>query len=141
VPAARIRLMAGCAVLLLLALPASDSLAPLQWNVHLWRRLRNEHKIPPDVSRDAHASQLVAYLPPSGAIGLVHSGPGTPQDRAQVHFLLQYSLAPRRLVESPDARFVIVVGEGSTRSPLLDAARFELVRSFGDGLSVFRRVD
>jgi hypothetical protein len=141
VPAAGTRRIAGCAVLLLLALPIWDSLASLRWNVHVWRRLRNEHKVAPDDWRDAYNSKLVAYLPASGPIGLVHSGPGTPKGRARNHYLLQYSLAPRRLVESSDVRFVIVVGEGSERSSLRDDSHFELVRAFDEGLTVFRRID
>jgi len=128
-------------LLSLLALPASDSLPSLRWNLHLWNRLRKEHRIQPDAGRDAHYGTLVTYLPVGGPIGLMHSGRGTPEDRARTHYLLQYALAPRRLVESTDYRFVIVAGDTSADSPLRDDPHFELIASFGDDLSVFRRID
>jgi hypothetical protein len=106
----------------------------------LWLRLHNEHKVPPDLVRDAEYRQLLAYLPAGGTFGLLHTGSGTAIDRARTHYWLQYSLAPRFLVESTDRGFVIVSGSPSTRSPLRDDPAFELMQSFGDELSVYRRV-
>lgn len=108
--------------------------------MHWWRRLRNEHKVAPDLVRDAHYRQLLAYLPVDGTVGLVHTGSSSPIDRARTHYWLQYSLAPRLLEESTDKAFVIVSGTPSTGSPVRDDPTFELMRSFDDELSVYRRV-
>jgi len=108
--------------------------------VHLWLRLHNEQKVPPDLVRDRAYRQLLAYLPVGGTVGLMHTGSGTAIDRARTHYWLQYSLAPLFLVESSDRSFVIVSGSPSTGSSLREDPAFELMRSFGDELSVYRRV-
>jgi hypothetical protein len=125
---------------LALTLPGRDSWLSAQPHFHWWLRLRNEHKLPPDLVRDAYYRQLLAYLPVGGMVGLMHAGSGTPVDRAMTHYWLQYSLAPLRLVESTNASFVIVAGNPSTGSPLGEDPAFELMRSFDDELSVYRRV-
>jgi hypothetical protein len=134
------RLVSGCALVLLLALPASASRSPVEWNLHIWRRLRDEHKESPDHVRDRHVRQLIPVLPQSGRIGLAFSGPIDDKERVQTRYLLQYSLAPRVLVESTDHPFVIVAGAGSARAFANDP-RHALVRSLDEGLSVFRRLD
>lgn len=136
----RRRTFAGCALVLALTFPILDSWRSAEPVVRLWRRLRNEHKSAPDLVRDAEYRQLLAYLPVGGAVGLTHTGPGTPVDRAMTRYWLQYSLAPRLLEESTDKAFVIVSGTPSTGSLLRDDPAFELMRSFNDELSVYRRV-
>jgi hypothetical protein len=136
----RRRTLAGCALVFALALPGLDSWRSAQLHMHLWLRLHNEHKVPPDLVRDREYRQLLAYLPVGGTVGLMHTGSGTAIDRARTHYWLQYSLAPRLLVESTDRSFVIVSGSPSTGSPLREDPAFELMRSFGDELSVYRRV-
>jgi hypothetical protein len=121
-------------------LPVLDSWPSAQLHLHWWLRLRNEHKMPPDVVRDAEYRQLLAYLPVDGTVGLTHTGSGTPIDRSMTHYWLQYSLAPRLLEASTDQAFVIVAGTRSTSSPLRDDPAFELMRSFDDELSLYRRV-
>jgi hypothetical protein len=134
------RALAGCALLLALTLPLRDSWRSVQVHVRWWLRLHNEHKVPPDLVRDAQYRQLLAYLPVGGTIGLTYTGAGTPIDRARTHYWLQYSLAPRLLEESIDRSFVIVAGSPSTGSTLRDDPAFELLRAFDDELSVYRRV-
>lgn len=136
----RRRTLAGCALVLALTLPVLDSWRSAELHVRWWRRLRNEHKSAPDIVRDAEYRQLLAYLPVGGTVGLTYTGPGTPVDRAMTHYWLQYSLAPRLLEESTDKAFVIVSGTPSTGSPLRDDPAFELMRSFHDELSLYRRV-
>ena len=108
----------------------------LEWHVHGWRRLRNEHKSPLTSCVTRIVSRLVAYLPSVARWGS-YTGPGTPLDRTQVHYLLQ---DPRsRLVFSWSRRTAFVVVARHALAHLFGTTRFRAVRSFDDGLSVYRR--
>lgn len=123
-----------CAALLV---PAADSIPSLRWNLHVWQRLRGANRDAPQTATDQYFRSMAAWLPARGEIGLVQAPPATSEDAVRTHYLLQYALAPRLIVKTHDRDVVLVYGP---RTVLPDEARFELVRSFGDELRLYRRV-
>jgi hypothetical protein len=133
------RSVATALISLLLMYPAAGSVPLARWNIHLWQRLRS-HKEPPQASFDRYLRAVGAYVPANGTIGLVLAGSPRLDDAVRIRYLLQYALAPRQIVPSPDCAFVIVYGPVSGDAPFADAAAFQLIKVVGDDLRVFRRV-
>jgi hypothetical protein len=123
----------------LLLLSAWDCVPSARDQARLWSRLRQRQRPAPDVGWDRFYSELVAYLPARGRVGLVQVAPeGTPARERQYYFL-QYALAPRLVMPGADEEFVVAYGPAATRASLLDATRFTLVRPFEDEFALYRR--
>ncbi len=133
-----LRRVAGCLLLLLLALPASESIRHVRWNLHLWRRLQREHRPAPQIAVDRRIRGFASYLPRAGSIGLVQADAGRAADARQILFVVQYALAPRVVTPTADAEFVIVYGPAG--GPALDGGAYALVETSGSDLRLFRRV-
>lgn len=134
------RRLAGGIVLLLLALPAAGSLPLVQWNLHVWRRLRTAGRVAPDHARDLEYRRLVAHLPPSGTIGLLRTAAGDPEEATRLLYSLQYALAPRTIAFTTDADFVIAIAWPSPDTVLLPTDSFAIVTALDSGLQVYRRI-
>ena len=122
-----------------LIVPAVSSFPLTKWNLHVWQRLRSAKREAPQTATDRYFRTVLPYVPASGEIGLVQIGPTRAEDAVRVHYVLQYALAPRLLVLSPDREFVLAYGPTSLNA-FPDDETFQLVRVFGDGLRLFRRV-
>jgi hypothetical protein len=132
------RRLAGTLVLLLLTYPAAASLQRTRWNIDVWQRLRSARMESPQASFDRYLRRIAAYIPPHGRIGLVLSGSPSREDAVRSLYLLQYALAPRQIVLSPDCEFVIVYGP-ATAGPPNDDHALHLIKTIGDDLRLFRR--
>ena len=109
----------------------------MQWNLHIWQRLRAANRISPDIERDEYYRGLVPYLPVQGPIGLQNIGP---PDDGRLRFRLQYALAPRRIVPSALLEFTIERGPAASAASLAWDPAFALVTDRGDDLRLFRRI-
>jgi hypothetical protein len=126
-------------VLLLLLLPAWDSLPPARSTFQLWTKLRARHRDAPDTVWDRYYSQLTEHLPAKGRVGLVQVlTPGTPAQQHE-YYTLQYALAPRILMPGSTEEYVVACGPAATLSTLLDASKFVVVKRFEDDFTLFRR--
>ena len=83
------------------------SLSTVEWELHVWNRLRSAHRTSPDEDLDRSYQALGAALPVSGRVGFHFSGP---PDDGHTFFRLRYALAPRQLMRSADYEFVIETG-------------------------------
>jgi hypothetical protein len=135
-----IRRRASVLVWLLLAYPAADCLHLAYWNIHRWQRLRSTGREAPQVWFDRYLRTIGPYVPPTGSIGLVLVGSPPSEDAVRIRSLFQYALAPRQIVTSDDGEFVIAYGPASADVAIARNTAFQLVRTFGDDLRLFRRV-
>ena len=113
------------------------SLPDVEWEVHVWNRLRSEHRASPDDALDRAYTALGAELPVSGLVGFHFMGP---PDKDRTLYRLQYALAPRRLVASVDYEFVIEVGPAQNGESLTHQPRFVTVASPDDRVRVLRQM-
>lgn len=135
-----VRRRAASALLLLLAIPASDSLALVRWNLHVWGRLRRAGRAAPDADREADYRRLIAHLPPRAVVGLVHGAGGNQEEASRFYYFLQYALAPRQVVLTTDADFVIAIVWPADGPDALPAETFARVAVFDSGLRLYRRI-
>jgi hypothetical protein len=126
-------------VLLLLVLPAWDSVPLARSTLQLWAKMRARHREAGDTVWDRYYGQLTPYLPATGRVGLVQlRTQGTPAQQRE-YFSIQYALAPRIIVPGSTEEFVIACGPAAAVSTLLDASKFVVVRRFEDDFTLFRR--
>ena len=125
-------------LLLLLIVPASDALPLVRWNLHVWGRLRRENRVAPDHDLDVEYRRLTAHLPPRGVVGLLGGG-ATQAEASRFHYFLQYALAPRVVVLTTDAEFVIALVWPPEGDDPLPADTFVRLAGSGSGLRVYRR--
>ena len=133
----RVRVVACFLAALLLILPAWSTLPIAQLNLHRWQRLRNAARIAPDSDFDKACRQLRSFVPQSGPIGYRNAGPN---DDHRLLYFLQYSLAPRLIVESSEFEFVIEAGPEGSATSLAHDARFQIVPEPAWPVRLFRRV-
>ena len=103
--------------------------------MHLWQRLRTAHRDAPDVSRDQLFRDLLPFLPDRGPIGFQITGGY--KDNAPL-LAARYALAPRQVLDSPAAQFVIEAGPASGPTSLAGNSDFDLVVERGD-IRVYRK--
>ena len=106
-------------------------------NVAEWQLRRKAGRVSPDTAQYDQYVGLRILLPQSGPIGFRSVEDG---DRSRRLFFLQYSLAPRLVVDSSATDFVIESGPASGAGSLSADANFELRAIVDDELRVFRRV-
>jgi hypothetical protein len=133
----RVRVVLGFLAALLLILPAWSTLPITQLNLNRWQRLRNAGRIAPDSDFDKAFRQLRSFIPQSGLIGYRNAGPA---DDHRLLYFLQYSLAPRLIVESSEFEFVIEGGPVGSATSLTHDARFQIVAEPFEQLRIFRKV-
>ena len=119
---------------LLLSVPAS--LPKLEWNVHVWKRLRAANRTSPDADSDRRLSQLKAVLPGDDVVGFHFAGPG---DNGRTFLRLRYALSPLRLRQSIEPEVVVESGPVAEADSLAHDEHFTLIHQVDD-LRVFRRV-
>lgn len=136
-PQGRARSIATGAVAILLFLPASALIPKAEWNIHLVQRLRSMGRMSPDAGLDLYFRRLVPFLPTKGDVGFQHVGP---PDESRTFYRMQYALAPRQLLRSGDAEFVVEFGPVSAGDSLKRDARFVMVTAPGDDLRLYRRM-
>jgi hypothetical protein len=136
-PEGRVRQIAAGMVALLLFIPASAMVPTAQWNVHLVQRLLAMRRISPDAGLDLYFRRLVPFLPAKGDVGFRHLGP---PDEDRTFFRMQYALAPRQLLRSAEAEFVVEFGPLDAEGSLGRDTRFVLVTSPGEDLRLYRRL-
>jgi hypothetical protein len=127
--------------LLLLALPFRAVVAQTREKIAEWQLMRVRNRQPEDAGTDSWYRRLAADVPDRATIGLVLVDPSmSAADRNRTMFFVAYSLAPRPIVMTPDAPWVIVSGPIDPAAPTLDPRAFVLVRTFPPELRLFRRV-
>lgn len=110
----------------------------LQANWRLWSRLQQAHRPAPDTTWDRYYAELIPYLPPDRAVGLVQGArPGTPAQQRE-YYCMQYALAPRLIRPGP-AEFVIA-SPPSVAATLPDASEYAPVRVFDNDFALVRRI-
>lgn len=135
----RIRVVCSWLAAALVLVPLLASRPSLEWNLHVWKRLRDSHRSSPDDDLDRSFAELAAWLPPSGVVSVRFM---QRQDAERTFFRLQYALAPRQLVRSRslDEPLIIEVGPASAATSLTHDARYLMVGE-NDELRVLRRVE
>lgn len=129
-------LAAGVGLALLL-LPASAVLPMAEWNLHIWQRLRTANRLSPDMGTDMAYRDLAPHLPARGVIGVHEVGESTER---RLFFRLQYALAPRKIVVTREAEFVIEGGPASAPASLTHDPQFTLIAAPEADLRVYRRL-
>ena len=110
--------------------------ASIQWNLHLWQRLNETHRLAPQAAMDTRFRALRAYLPTDGPVCLRQTPAGAADVTAAGGIRVQYALAPRLVIEGDACRYTIVVGPGAAALPV-DGTR--VVQVFDDELLLVRR--
>lgn len=113
-----------------------SSVPLLEWNVHVWNRLRAANRTSPDDDLDRSFAGLRTSLPARDVIGFHFSGA---PDNGRMLYRLRYSLAPLRIHASIEPEFVVEAGPASEAGSLTHNRAFLLVRDTGDDLRVMRR--
>jgi hypothetical protein len=126
--------------LLLLALPFRAVVAQTRAKVAEWQVMRARNRQSEDAGTDRWYQRLAADVPDRATVGLIVSPSTSAADKNRVMFFIAYSLAPRRIVMTPDAPWVIVAGPIDPGAPPFDPRAFALVRTFPPDLRLFRRI-
>jgi hypothetical protein len=133
----RVRGAIGFIALAALILPVTESWSTTEINLKRWQRLQTAGRVAPDRGQDDAHRQLLVALPASGRIGFRNVGSG---DSGRLLFFLQYSLAPRLIVEPGEHEFVIETGPATSPASLTRDSRFSQTASPNEDLRLFRRV-
>jgi len=116
---------------------ALSARAVLQWNLHLWQRLDEAHRLAPQTAVDNRFKALRAYLPTDRPVCLRQTPAGAADVTAAAGIRAQYALAPRLLIDGDGCSYTIVVGPGAAALPA-DGTR--VVHVFDDELLLVRRL-
>jgi hypothetical protein len=108
----------------------------LQWNLHLWHRLNELHRVAPQSALDLRYKALAAYLPSGDPVCLRQTPASAADPTAAALIRVQYALAPRLVLEGHTCEYTIIVGPGALASPLGSA---RLVHAFDDELLLIRQ--
>jgi hypothetical protein len=128
--------IASSVLAILLATCAATSLSTIQWNLHLWQRLRSAGRESPQTSVDKYYRQLISFLPPAGLVCLVQLEPARNDPQASQ---IQYALAPRMIVSSDDCDFIVVAGRADKADALAAGKSLFVVHRFDEQLHLFKR--
>ncbi|MEO7271072.1 MAG: hypothetical protein ABIX28_13135 [Vicinamibacterales bacterium] len=127
-----------CAPVIFIAIVLGSALSAvptLQWNLHLWRRLNETHRLAPQSAMDVRFRALRAYLPANGVVCLRQTPASAADVTAAASIRVQYALAPLLIVEGDVCDYTIVVGQGAAAVPMGDA---RVVHVFDDELLLRR---
>jgi hypothetical protein len=138
IPFRRTRVILSWLVAALVFVPLRASLPSLEWNLHLWQRLRAAHRTSPDDDWDRSLAALASGLPPRGLVGFQFAGP---PDNGRTFSRVQYALAPRQLVRSLQPTFVIEAGPASNGTSLTHRPGYVVVAQNDDDIRLLRRVN
>jgi hypothetical protein len=108
----------------------------LQWNLHVWQRLNETHRLPPQSAMDTRFKALRAYLPSDRPVCLRQTPASAADVTAAASIRVQYALAPQLVIEGDGCDYTIVVGQGAAALPA-DGTR--VVHVFDDELLLVRR--
>lgn len=114
-----------------------SSVPMLEWNVHLWNRLRAAQRTSPDDALDRGFAELRTSLPVRDVIGFRFSA--APDNGRQL-YRLRYALAPLRIHASMEPEFIVEAGPASAEGSLTHDPKFAIIQERGDDLRVMRRV-
>lgn len=134
--AVRWRDVAAWLVAAALLWPIAASFPKIEWNLHVWGRLRQAHRGSPDTGLDEAFAKLRAVLPPGDVVGFHFAGP---RDNGRLFYRLRYALSPVRLRPASDTEFVIESGPATDVGSLAHDPHYTQIHE-EDDLRVFRRV-
>jgi hypothetical protein len=104
-----------------------------------WWDRRRLHLADAESAADRLYRMALIGVPERSVVGLVVTPATSPIDKSRTMYLMQYALAPRSIVLSADAPWVVLAGLLGPDDHLLDERRFVLVSSPREDLRLYRR--